>query len=162
MYVEEDLKHQEVPEEVLEKQEFDSPVRLCVKFSMDGDRRYVAGELEGEFEGMEKALGLYDDVRERYKDEVGLSPLEVFFGSLSLEKVVALLTEETAAAMPFPLPKIKDKSYVGKTVGEVFVTEDGLVDWVQRKIKYDEEGDISKKLGIAACVWYFTDKEREF
>ena len=155
------VAEQEFPEE---KQEFPSasPAKLLVKFSVDGDRRYVAGELERDCPGLDEALGLFDQIRERYKDEVGPSPLETFFGALSLGQVVDLFTEETAAAMPFPLEKIKSKSYLGKTVGEVFLTEDGLVDWVQRKIKYDEEPDITKKLGIAACVWYFTDREGEF
>ena len=157
------MAEQEFPEEVLKKQEFPSasPAKLLVKFSVDGDRRYVAGELERDCPNLDGALDLFDKIRERYKTEIGPSPLETFFGALTLEQVVDSLTEETAAAMPFPLPKIKEKSYEGKTVGEVFLTEDGLVDWVQRKIKYDEEVDISKKLGIAACVWYF-NQEGEF
>jgi len=135
------------------------PVKLLVKFSTDGDRRYVAGELSGEFKGKDKALELYESVRERYKDELGPSSLETFFSAMTLEQVVDSFTEETAAAMPFPLEKVKDKSYAGKTVGDVFMAEEGLVNWVQKKIKYDEASDVSKKLGIAACVWYFTDNE---
>jgi len=152
---------QEFPEKLIVKQEFsvDSPAKLLVKFSVDGDRRYVAGELERDCSGLDEALGLFDEIRERYKGKVGPSPLEVFVSLLRLEQVVDLFTEETAAAMPFPLEKVKDKSYVGKTVGDVFMAEEGLVNWVQKKIKFDEESDITKRLGIAACVWYFSDNE---
>jgi len=162
MVSEENVMKQELPVEPVKHQELPSPAKLLVKFSADGDRRYVAGELERDCPSLDEALDLYDKIRERYRDEIGPSALETFFSSMTLEKVVDAFTEETAAAMPFPLAKVKDKSYEGKTVGEVFLTEDGLVDWVNKKIPFDKENDITKKLGIAACVWYFTDREGEF
>lgn len=140
-------------------QKVEGQVKLVVKFSMEGDRRYVTGELVQECLDTTIALDSFDMIREWYQAEVGPSPLETFFRGMTLEQVVDVLTEETAAAMPFPLPKVKDQSYEGKTVGEVFMTEDGLVDWVNRKISFDEEDSIIRKLGIAACVWYFTDQE---
>jgi len=155
-------KEQKVEEQVVEEQVVETPVKLLVKFSVDGDRRYVAGELERECPGLDEAMNLFDEIRERYRDEIGPSPLETFFRGMTLEKVVDAFTEETAAAMPFPLAKVKDKSYEGKTVGQVFLTNDGLVDWVNEKIPYDKESDITKRLGIAACIWYFTDREGEF
>ena len=164
MVSEENVMKQEFPVEPMNHREFPSasPAKLLVKFSADGDRRYVAGELERDCPSLDEALDLYDKIRERYRDEIGPSALETFFRGMTLEKVVDSFAEETAAAMPFPLAKVKDESYVGKTVGEVFMAEEGLVNWVQKKIKYDEESDITKKLGIAACVWYFTDREGEF
>jgi len=153
------LKMSTETEQKVEEQEVETPVKLLMKFSVDGDRRYVAGELEQGCSGLDGALDLFDKIRERYKDEIGPSSLETFFGGMTLEQVVDAFTEETAAAMPFPLETVKRKPFPPSTVGKVFMDDDGLVDWVNRKIPFDKEGDITKKLGIAACVWYFSGNE---
>ena len=128
-------------------------VKMVLKLSADGDKKYIAAELQETFDDRGSALQAFEEVRGVYSQEVAPSVAERLCQNMTVDMMVAAMTEDIARGAPFPLAKVKGESYVGKTVGEVWDSEPGLVAWVCSNIGFESTGNVTERVGIAACFY---------